>query len=235
MRLASKLANMHAPAQGSKALSYTLDFSTVGKIAEDVFQEMAAAGIEFLQSVFIDNSQNSANFTLTTYIGDTAIGLVAQAFSQGYYPVLIDVGTARFVAATSQGIKIPIAFLNVPMPYFTWGPVPGVTVTPALTNIPINFAPLAVGDNQLVAGIAAETIKAYRLLLVFGGGANIQFFTGPSADNEPLTGVMDMFAGGSIMLQASGIPWLTTDTADQLTLNSSAGVNCGGMLGYVQS
>jgi hypothetical protein len=232
-RPAFKTATESWPRQGNRELAITLDFTASGTINDDLSPEMSASEIETIQNVFIDNSQNTANFQIQFFPSMQII--VAQAFSQGIYPVICW-GRISYKAVTTQGQKIPVIFSNVPKDFFAWGPVPGVTVTPPLTNSPLNFQPLNAGDNVLVPAVALQTIKMYRLLLAFGGNTNIQFFDGASADNEPISGLMPIFPGGSIMLQATGIPWFNTgDGTAALVMNSSAAVNCGGMLGYVQS
>jgi hypothetical protein len=232
VRVAFKTASESFPRQGNRELSISLDFSNTGVILDDLSPEMQQSEIETLQCVYIDNSQNAAPFIIQFFPSMQIVQ--AQAYSQGIYPIICG-GRVSYKASTSAGIKIPVIFSNTAKDFFAWGPTPGVTVTPALANAPLNFQPLAVGDNTLVAAVALQTIKTYRLLLTFGGNTNIQFFDGPSVANRPLTGLFPMYPGGSIMLQASGIPWLTDTVNQPLVLNSSAGVNAGGMIGYVQN
>jgi hypothetical protein len=221
------------PRQGNRELPWTLDFTAAGTIVDDLSPEMQQSQIEIIQSVYIDNSLNPANLLIT--FQPSGQNITAQAFTQGIYPVICW-GSISYKAVTTQGQKVPVIFSNTAKPFFVWGPVPGVTVTPPLTNAPLNFQPLNAGDNSLVAAVALQTIKMYRLLLAFGGNTNIQFFDGASVDNEPLSGLIPMFNGGSIMLQATGIPWFTTgDGTAALVMNSSQAVNSGGMIGYVQS
>jgi hypothetical protein len=232
---AFETSNLLAPRQGNRAMPIDFDFTSVASITGDFGDEQRAAVIENIQSIYIDNSANASTFTIIV-LGMNSKGhhVTAQPFTQGWYPLPVT-GVLRYQVLTTQGIIIPTIFTNYPMAYFVWGPVPGVLVTPPLTNAPLNFQPLAIGDNVLVAGSLGTTIKTYRFMLSFGGGANVQFFDGPSVNAHPLTGIINMFAGGSITLQVSGVPWFTDAVNTNLVLNSSAGVNCGGMIGYVQS
>lgn len=220
------------PRVGNRELAITIDFTASGTVFDDLTPEMQASQLENIQTIYIDNSQNSASFMIT--FSPSGQLIVAQPFTQGLYPV-INWGTLSYKAVTSQGIKIPVIFSNTAKPYFVWGPIPGVTVVPPLTNAPLSFQPLVVGDNTLVAGAALTTIKTYRMLLAFGGSATVQFFDGPSANNHPLSGPIAMFAGGSIFLPPTGIPWFTTSTGNSLVLKSDTASNAGGMIGYVQS
>jgi len=231
-RVAFKTATNSYPSQGNRELPVTLDFTNTGTLFDDIFPEMSSSQIETIQSVYIDNSLNAAALSLQFL--DTQITITAQPYTQGIYPV-ISQGALRYKATTAAGIKIPICFSNVEKKASTWGATPGVFIVPPLTNAPINFAPLAVGDNVLVAGVAAQTIKVYRLLFGFGGGANVEFYSGASVGGNNLTGLFPLFAGGSITFEPSGIAWLTCAVGASLVLNSDTASNMGGVLGYVQS
>jgi len=97
------------------------------------------------------------------------------------------------------------------------------------TNLPITIS--TSGDTTLVAGVAGKTIKAYRLVLVFGGTTAITIKDGSTA----LTGAMPFNAGGSLVLDVGSSPWWTTSSGNGLVLNSSAAVSVAGFLQYVQS
>ena len=228
-----KTASESYPRSGNRELLLTLDFTNVGTILDDLFPEMSGSQIETIQSVYIDNSQNPSTLTFQFNQGQT---LVAQPYTQGIYPV-IAAGNLRYTATTTPGLKIPIIFSNVAKPYQVWGPVPGANIIPALTYAPLQFSPLDdAGDNVIVAGVALQTVKVYRLLLSFGAAANIQFFNGPSANADDLTGFQYMFAGGFFNPDPSGIPLFKPTTAGNgLIMTSSAASVCGGMVGYVQS
>lgn len=232
-RVSVKTALDSFPKQGNRELPVTLDFTNAGTLFDDLAAEMQAGQIDFVQSVYIDNSLNAASLLITFL--DTGMNITAQPYSQGIYPVIAG-GVPRYRATTSPGQKVEIIFSNTQRRFQTWGATPGVFIVPPLNNPAINFQPLAAGDNILVAGVANETVKLYRTLLAFGAGTNVQFFDGPSVNNKPLTGIINMFAGGSINMQPSGIPWLNaTSLGNGLILNSSAAVNMGGVIGYVQS
>ena len=223
------------PEEGRKNIPILLDFTNAGLLAGDLEQEMTSGNFGNLQCVWIDNSQNASNFNLTV-IGYGVKGhtITVQPFYQGYYPLTTE-GPLYFSAATAQGQKVPIEFMNHPMPYVAWGPTPGITVTPTLTNTALELAPAAAGDNIVVAGVLGQTVKLYRLILVAAQPTNVKFWSGAAAGNKPLSGTMTLTTGGSITLQPSGIPWFTTQAGDGLNIASSAGVNIGGQLGFVQS
>lgn len=106
---------------------------------------------------------------------------------------------------------------------------------PALTTIPIELAPSAVGNNILVAGVANQTIKVYQMELSFAGAVSAKFRSNPIASAHLLSGTYNMFAGGSITLPPTASPWFTTQPGESFNLDANAAVNIGGVLGYVQS
>lgn len=223
------------PEEGRRSIPIVLDFTNVAVVAGDLEQEMTSGYFGNVQCVWIDNSQNAGTFTLKA-IGYGPLGhtVQVQPFTQGYYPLTSE-GPLYYSAATAQGQKIPIEFLNHPMPYLQWGPTPGITVVPPLTNSVLELAPAAAGDNIVVAGVLGQTVKLYRAIIVVAQATNLKFWSGAAAGNKPLSGTLVMTAGGSITLQPSGIPWFTTQAGDGLNIASSNGVNIGGQLGFVQS
>jgi len=230
-RVAWKTASESWPKMGNRELVLTLDFTNAGIINDDLSPEMQLSEIESIQSIFIDNSLNTANLSITFYPSGQSIQ--AQAFSQGVYPVICW-GRISYQATTTQGVRVPIILSNVPKPYFAWGPAPGITVTPAIVNKAIDLQPAALGDNTLIAGIAGQQIRVYRMILSFAGNCTIAFYSGTSAGTL-LFGHAVMFAGGSITMEPSGAPWLVCAVGQGLDLNLSAATNVGGMVSYVQS
>lgn len=223
------------PEEGRKAIPIVLDFTNIGVVTGDLEQEMTSGNFSNVQTVWVDNSLNAAPLLLINQqFGTLGHTVQVQAFEQGYFPFPCE-GPLYYVAQTAQGIKISIEFLNHAMPYVQWGPAAGVTVTPVLTNIPIELAAAAIGDNVLVAGVLGQSIKVYRMLFVTAQPTNIKFWSNPAATAHALSGTLDFTAGGSMTIQPSGIPWFTTQAGESFNMNSSAAVNIGGVLGYVQS
>lgn len=97
------------------------------------------------------------------------------------------------------------------------------------TEAIINFS--ASGDTALVAAVAAQTTKIYRLFLVVAGATTLTFKDGSSA----LTGAMTMTSGGSLTLDFDGNPWFTGSANTAFNLNSGNAVQVSGRLYYIQS
>jgi len=85
------------------------------------------------------------------------------------------------------------------------------------------------GDNTIVSGTAAQTIRVFRLMLACASGVNVTFKDGASTS---LTGAMPF---GGIVLDASGDPWFVTSSANAFVINLSGAVQCSGKLSYTKS
>jgi len=227
-RVAFKTASESFPKQGNRELPVLLDFTNTGVINDSLFSEMQGQ-IETIQCVYIDNSANFS--TLSLKFRKTQQVILAQPLTQGIYPV-IEPGAIEYQATTSQGQTVPIIFSNTAKDFNVWGPVPGANIVPALANAPLNFAPLGIGDNVIVAGVANQTVKVYRLFYTLGAGSTLSLQD--TAGNR-WTGDMNTFAGGGAAFQASGVPWFVGALGAGIKMVSSAGVNMGGQIGYVQS
>ncbi len=226
--------NMRVPRQGSQMMPFLLDFTNTGALEGSLRGAFDSGEFDFAQSVWIDNKNNNSTVTISfPGAGPKGQDIQAQPLTQGYYPVSPVVGDGRFTATTTQGQTVPIAFYNVPMPYFTWGPVPGVLIVPALTNSNRIDAIGGAGDLQLVPGVALKTIKLYRAVLSVDSPTVVKFTDGPGGAiiAPPAT----LTAGGSLTLQPSGVQWGTTSAGNDLTLNFSAACNSYLGIGYVQS
>jgi hypothetical protein len=234
MNLASfQTPNLAQPSEGSKAIAMALDFSDTGLITSDLTQEVLNGKLDFIQSVYIDNADNAANFDIT-FIGAPITQRVrAQPYSQGWYPISWPVGNARFVAQTSEGQTINVIFANYAMPYYQDGAVPGVLVVPNLTNPALDAVPLAgPSDTQLVAGVIGQTIKLYRGIFSVDSPTVLKWTSGAGGT---VLFTAQLTAGGSIAFQPSGIAWFLAASGDDLTLHSTAACNLYGGFGYVQS
>lgn len=228
VRPSFKTAQDSFPRQGNRELPITFDFSNASVLFDDLYPEQQASQIETIQSVYIDNSTNAAEFDLI--INDTQ-KIAAQPFTQGVYPVMQQ-GACRVKALTSQGVKVPCIFSNTAKDYAAWGPVPGVSVVPPLTNRNFDVEPLILGDNVVVAAVGGQQVKLFRGIFSFGGGAVIKFTDGPGGT---VLGSFFVTAGGSITFQPSGIPWFVTSAGNALIMNASAAVNGFGTFGFQQN
>lgn len=226
--------NLLQPIAGSMAISQMLDFSGGASIIPvDLTNEILDGKLDFIQSVYIDNADNSSVLDLTFAGGPIPQRIRAQANSQGWYPISWPTGATRLLAATQGGVRVNVLFANYAMPYLVWGPVPGVTVVPPLVNLALNALNFAApGDKQLVAGVALQSVKLYRGIFSVDAPTVLTFTDGPGG---AVLFAAQLTAGGSLTFQASGINWFNTSAGNALTLHSSAVCNVYGGFGYVQS
>lgn len=228
-----KSPNLAVPTEGSTAISIALAFAAVALIDGDLAPEMLLGKIDFIQSVYIDNADNSTVCDLTVYGAPIPQRIRAQAFTQGWYPLSVPIGRLKYRAASNSGATINVIFSNFAMPYVVWGPPSGITVVPPLSNkanAPINFA--AAGNAQLVAGVALQTVKLYRGIFESDQPVVLQFTDGPGGT---VLFTAQLTAGGSLTLDVSGVPWFNSGAGNDLTLHASAACNIYGGFGYVQS
>jgi hypothetical protein len=233
MRSAFKPANMGPPSVfGPRMIDMTFDFTQPGvgvvgnnyQIQGDLTQERETNLIDVFQSVFIDNSANPSTFSfLIKGVGKNGQTIEAKPFTQGYYAVSVE-DHLMFSATTDFYGVIPVLLYNQPFPYSSW------EVGAPLVRSALSFAPLVVGDNTFMAAVANQRNRLYRSLFDVSGNANVQFFDGPSVNGLALTGLMTMYAGGSIYYPYDGIAHFRTSRGNALILNASAAVNMGGNL-----
>jgi hypothetical protein len=216
------------------ALPLRLDFTTMGLVAYDLLETLQAGEMNFIQSVFIDNIDNAAPLILTVISNAPPFQrIVAQPYTQGWYPITFPLNSAQFTAQTSEGQTVDVIFCNHAMPYFTYGAVPGVLIVPPLTNPVVNYAAAGPSDHVLVAGALGKTTKLYRAIINIDAPTTLTITDG--AGGAVLIGPFFLTTGGSFTLAPSGIPWLTGSVNTDLVLHATAAANVGGGIGYVQS
>lgn len=110
---AYKITLGYAPSQGARALQVKLNFNSlaVQTITFDTFKEQSGGGIEFIQSVYIDNSQNAQGLALAF----PALGqqITVRTQMQGYFPLFLPNGAFACTALTTGNVNINLIFSNV--------------------------------------------------------------------------------------------------------------------------
>jgi hypothetical protein len=147
----------------------------------------------------------------------------------GYYlPVRLTDGTVFYAASGgSGGAGLTDAQLRaLPVPVFG---IPNLPTAPRLSSAPISIS--AGGNNVLVPGIAGQTIRVFKLFLVFGSATAATFRSG----TNPTSGSLPISAGGSVVLDLDTEPWFFTDPGVDLVLNTTSTSIVGGAVYYTQS
>lgn len=106
----------------------------------------------------------------------------------------------------------------------------GTPFTPFTTTAPITFS--GSGDNSLVAGVAGQIVRLYRIFFVVSGATNLTIKDGASTS---LSGAMAFGANGSLILDFQAEPWYMTASGNALVLNSSNAVQVSGTIWYIQA
>jgi hypothetical protein len=86
------------------------------------------------------------------------------------------------------------------------------------------------GTTVLVAGVASQIIRVWKLFLMVGGATNLTFQNGTTA----LCGPLPFLANMSMVLDFDTKPWFLTSSGGTLNLNSSNGVQVSGEMFYTQ-
>lgn len=108
---------------------------------------------------------------------------------------------------------------------------PALPLATTLTQVVINAT--LNGDNTLVAGVAAKTIKVYQLVLGPANTAVNGIFKSGTA--SAISGTMVLSTTDALVLNFSPYPWLVTAATNALVLNLSTTASLGGMASVVQS
>lgn len=100
-----------------------------------------------------------------------------------------------------------------------------------MTQVVINAT--ANGDNTLVAGVAAKTVKVYQLAIGPASAAVNGIFKSGTA--SAISGTMVLSTTDSLVMNFSPYPWLITAAGQGLLLNLSTTASLGGMCSVVVS
>lgn len=150
-------------------------------------------------------------------IGAAATPVIRQR-NQVVGALLIEI--ARVMNLSPDGTEYALATRNIP----------ATLKTSSLTGTPINIS--AAGDNTIVAGVALQTIRAFKLFFVAAAPVEVKFKDGAGVD---LTPYMPLTANGSFVLDFDTQPWLEASAGNDFIINLSAPVQVSGRLQYQQS
>jgi hypothetical protein len=108
---------------------------------------------------------------------------------------------------------------------------PNLPKTVTLSSVNVNAS--ANGNNTLIAGVASQTVRVFKVALVFSVGGTAIFQDGASTQ---ITGPLVMYAGGTIVLDMDITnPWFLTSAGNGFVVNLANGAVVGGVIYYTQS
>lgn len=147
------------PSQGARMLQEVFDFSIVNQIGGDFLLELENGHIDFIQSVKIDNSANPAQFTLlVTGVGTVGDKIVVPPNTQGVYPVTAPLGVFTYIASSVGGVKVPVNFYNIELPYYQASSIAPPSPTP-IAALQTNHSGIATGADQIALAANVGAIR----------------------------------------------------------------------------
>lgn len=194
--------NALIPKDGPKALPVNYNFTVQSSYYLDLQNYMARDYIGFIQSIFVDNSLNTAPVSITFAISNQKIQV--GAYQQGYFPVLVP-NPLRVTVSSQGGTSCQIQYLNVPVPSHSWN----------ATNQTFNFdgsGNLLVSDTILEGAVSSGYFRA-RMFALGNSDAVIQYripnvttqitMTGATTNTTVLTGTPRFYLN-ALVISLSG-------------------------------
>lgn len=146
------------PAAGPRVLPLNLDFSSISSIAINLKLSFDMNVIEYVQGIFIDNSSNTAQFTIQSSISKQLLAVPAgcQALLPFFAPNAPD-----FTAISTGGVIVPVQFLTFAVQPCVWS----ASATGGGGGGAVTLTPFAAtdGSTTITTGGTAQTL--------FGGTA----------------------------------------------------------------
>lgn len=106
----------------------------------------------------------------------------------------------------------------------TLGTVDGKAISPA--NISFSTS----GSNAIVAGVAGQVVRVYKIILVTTGANTLTFLDGTTA----ISGGFGLPSNGSIALDMDGTPWFSTSAGNAFNISTSGATAIGGVAYFTQ-
>jgi hypothetical protein len=102
------------------AVDFLVNFNNDSVFIKEFFQEQSREYIDYVQSIYIDNSASATAVTVS-FAGTTA-QIVAKAHSQGYYPILCPPGKIIVTVskAATEATIMNLTLFNFMVPYVNW-------------------------------------------------------------------------------------------------------------------
>src|SRR5690242_19068535 len=110
--------NGNFPKECPKAIPLPFDFTASNSYSIDLTNVQQRAVIGYIQTIYIDNSINTA--ALTVIFGTSAQVITCPPKSQGYFPVLAP-NPVKFIVTSNGGISALVYLVNAPVQPFLWG------------------------------------------------------------------------------------------------------------------
>lgn len=182
--------NIPKAQEGQRGIPLTLDFTAQTAWLLDLKVAQAQAHVSYIQTIYIDNSQNTA--TLSVSAGTNGQVITIPPKSQAYLPILA-VTPPVLRVSTAGGVFIPLQLLNFPVTPCVWNctnPVMTINADGSVSTEDFKLGPLVgnwngFGNSLAVADLGLQTLIAspsgsagLNVNVISGGGGGGNIYTG---------------------------------------------------------
>lgn len=207
--------NGYAPKEGTKALPVVFDFSVFGEITFDLLNENTQGIIQFVQSVWVDNTDNPNPLELI--FGITQQRIVVPANAHGMWPVITCDQTHITMKSTVDPLaRGQVILMNVPMPYTQGGPV--------VVNVDMADSAIPVLPSAIDAGLAGtvELTETPDLILPYKATRKALMF---SASENNISAIHVTIGGVTLVRLMPGQNWQSDAwvPSDAITAKAASG------------
>lgn len=160
-----EIANLRHPTQGARCIQASFLFGGgINSIAGDFMLEVLDGHIDFIQSVFVDNSINPDGFTLVIPgVGSKGYRITVPPNTQAMLPIVAPTGTLHYIASSLGQVEVDCTFFNIPMPYFQASSIAPPNPTPTVitgTNTNHSGVIAAANVSQVIIPANANRLRA---------------------------------------------------------------------------
>lgn len=118
-RMSFALPNTSKPTSGPVGVNVALDFTAGDNVVGDLALEQSQGVIEYVQSIWIDNSLNTKS--LSIIFSGMQQKITVKAGQQGLFPVLAAVGRFGWSAQSiGAAVVVPTIMMNQEVTPFLW-------------------------------------------------------------------------------------------------------------------
>lgn len=118
MKTAFQVFNGFAPKEYPKILREVFSFSAASQIVYDLLNENTSGVIDFVQSMYVDNVDNSSPIYFSFPI--TGHRVICPSFSQGVFPVYSVDQFQAIISCANSAAVVHVHWCNFPQAYYCY-------------------------------------------------------------------------------------------------------------------
>lgn len=197
--------NGYVPKMGPKAIG--VSFVLVANVSQDIdlAKEELVKQLDFVQTLFIDNSQGTGTITINSKVHNQRLAVPPSSLA--YLPVL-SADQSQFTITSTSNATVPVSFINVPMPAIVWN-----TVTPTLA---VGVIPKSATQAKVTIAVGATYQQALAQNLARVGAtlqnnsaAVMYLFFGAASPGVDLTTGFQLQPGQTMAANVGGLVCIT--------------------------